>query len=375
MQSKKYRLFLTVLFYALLGGGMILHLLMPDRPFSEQENRYLQSLPKLSAARVWNGSFSKEWEAYCADQFPFRDASITAHARYETFLGKKESNGIVLSSSGRLLEPFRSPSGKELARRAEVVNTFAAANPALPVTLALIPGSGELYRDEMPAGIRNDSQAETINEIYSMVTVPAVDLCSPLKAHSDEYIFYRTDHHWTTLGAACALEAMKDSLGVASSGTFTIKPETVSDSFYGTAYSSSGYTWVIPDSIMTLIPEPEQVSVRTVVSSEEVPGSLYCYDRLALKDKYTFFLGGNTPEVRISNPDAPQDACLLLIRDSFSDSLAPFLAAEFREIRLLDLRYYYGSVSDYVRENGVDRVLILYSLENFVSDTDFLRLE
>ena len=88
------------------------------------------------------------------------------------------------------------------------------------------------------------------------------------------------------------------------------------------------------------------------------------------KDKYASFLGGNTPLYIIRNPAAASEEKLLVVRDSYSDAMAPFLSQYFAEIHLVDLRYYRTSVVEYARENGMDRIFVCYSVENFVKDLD-----
>ena len=96
-------------------------------------------------------------------------------------------------------------------------------------------------------------------------------------------------------------------------------------------------------------------------------GQLYVREKLEVKDKYAMFLGGNQPLCVIENPNGTKGK-LLVIRDSYSDSLAPFLALDYQEVHLFDLRYNLTPISQYVKENGIDQVLVLYSAENFSTD-------
>ena len=150
----------------------------------------------------------------------------------------------------------------------------------------------------------------------------------------------------------------------------------MSGSFYGTTYSSSGAAWVRPDTIHTVIPEGGTKGHVTVTGYPEglpIESSLYHPEKLEVKDKYAYFLGGNQPLCVIQNPDAP-DGKLLVIRDSYSDSLAPFLAEQFQEVHLFDLRYNNMSVQQYVADNGIDQVLVLYSVANFSTDMNLFKL-
>ena len=186
-----------------------------------------------------------------------------------------------------------------------------------------------------------------------------------LSAHSDEAIYYRTDHHWTSLGAYYGYTALMEALGVEPEPLG--EGETVSEEFNGTLYSSSGVHWLQPDSIERYI-SSDGITVEDVYN-EETHG-LYVDSFLQEKDKYSSFMGGNNPLYIIRNPNAATDKTLLVVRDSYSDSLAPFLTQYYSEIHLLDLRYYRTPVAAYAEGNNIDEVFVCYSVENFIRDAD-----
>jgi hypothetical protein len=147
---------------------------------------------------------------------------------------------------------------------------------------------------------------------------------------------------------------------------------TVSTAFYGTIFSSSGVRWVKADEIDTYVPE-NGVQVTTYYNGEAADGSLYVPEYLEKKDKYSYFLGGNQPlcVIRSEKNDGPK---VLLIRDSYSDSLAPFLTERFSQLHLFDLRYNLTSVQSYVAEHDIDAVVVLYSFSNFADDGNLFLL-
>ena len=142
----------------------------------------------------------------------------------------------------------------------------------------------------------------------------------------------------------------------------------VSEEFYGTTYSSSGFSWVKPDSISTFVPDTG-VTVTNYPQGAAVPGKLYDESFLAVKDKYSYFYGGNTPLLTVTteHTDAPR---LLILRDSYMDTLSPYLTAHFSELHILDLRYYRSSIKAYAAERDIDAVLVCYSVKNFAEDTN-----
>ena len=367
--TKRADRIVVLLFALFLGAFFLLNLAIPDKEESDQENRRLQTLPEFSFRSLFAGRFTMDFESYCSDQFVGRDGWVSLKARLELLQGKKENNGIYLCEGERLIEPFAAPSAAELDRRVQIVNTLGE-NVDVPVTLALIPTAAELYAELLPKGAPNDSEREIIDYLYSsVISAGTVDLLSPLSAHREEDLFYRTDHHWTSLGAFRGYEGLAEPLGFLSRERSAYTEKTVSDSFRGTACSSSGFFWVSPDTMEIFREPPEGLTVEKHESGAVSSASLYEESMLLTKDKYRFFLGGNTPRavLRTGNQDLPS---LLILRDSYADSLAPFLLDHFSEIHLLDLRYYRGSVQAYISDNDIDQVLILYSVSNFCTDTN-----
>ena len=365
--EKRYHQAVVWIFSLFIGLFFLANLILPDKDFSPNENRALQTFPRFSFSSLADGTFTEKAERYTSDQFALRDRWIELKARLELMQGRQENNGVFLCDGQQLLEPFRSPDQTLMAKRAAAVNALISQTD-VPVMLALVPGSAELYSSLLPEGVENHSQRETAECIYSMVEAQAVDLCSALYTHRDEYVFYRTDHHWTSLGALYGAQEILRAAGVnclLEPSAFDIN--TVSDAFYGTYYSSSGFFWVAPDQIDVYVQPSSDPAVERVEGASVTTGALYDYEKLATKDKYRFFLGGNCPLIRIhtQNEDKPS---LMILRDSYADSLLPFLLEEYSQIYLIDLRYYHDSVVDFIRENQIDSVLILYGLSNFLSD-------
>ena len=129
-----------------------------------------------------------------------------------------------------------------------------------------------------------------------------------------------------------------------------------------------------PDTIEFYVPQ-DAATVTNYFDGTPTPGQLYDLSKLAEKDKYAAFLGGNKPltvlksnvKFNVAPADAPK---LMIIRDSYADSLAPFLCYNFSEIHLIDPRYYKVSMAQYAKDNGIDEILVLYNVSNFVSDSN-----
>lgn len=363
----------ALIFLAFIGAFFILNLVLPDRQFSEQENRYLQMRPEFSFKSLFSGDYMSKFETYTTDQFTFRDEWITLKAASELALGKQENNDVHLCENGTLIEGFKRPENSVLDSNMSALNTLVG-NTDAKVYFALIPDKSDLYASLLPKNAPNDSEKEVIDYCYGQSNATNVDMYSALSAHTDEYIFYRTDHHWTSLGAYYGLSALAESMGLPCPAldSYTDR-HVVSEEFYGTTWSSSGFSWVDPDTMEIFVNAPESLKVTSYPQGSPVEGKLYDFSFLEKKDKYSMFMGGNCPMhvIETGNEDKPS---LLILRDSYTDSLIPFLLDDFSEIHVLDLRYYRASLKAYIEQNDFDNVLVCYSVSNFCSDSNIFLL-
>lgn len=364
--SKKYAWLITGLFCGFLALFLVGHLVLPDREFSPEENRFLKQFPTVSAETITSGKFMDDFEAYFSEQFPGRDFWIGLKAAAERFSGKQENNGVYFGTDGETLFPtFEAPAAEDLDKRLGYVNQLGN-NVDIPVYFSLIPGKVTVLSDLLPAGAPKADEASVIARAEAACdSVRWVDLAGPLLEHKDEYVFYRTDHHWTTLGAWYGYEALMAGMGM-DAALPDAEPELVSDSFYGTTYSAAGAKWVQPDGIYRRT-SGNGVRVTSYFTGQPEEGDLYVVGKLDEKDKYSYFLGGNQPlcVIETEQTDAPR---VLVVRDSYSDCLAPFLAGSFSQIHLWDLRYNNMSLKNYVAENNIDLVVVLYSVSNFATE-------
>ena len=373
--SKKYCIFITALFCAFIGVFLVANAVSPDRTFSEMENRNLEQLPTPSVQTLLSGEFMKDFETYTTDQFVGRDSWIGLKSSTERALGKQENNGVYFCDKDTLITRFDQPDSQKVTDNLTYLNNFVE-NVDIPVTFSLIPTQACIWADRLPAGAPNASQTDILSQAQAAVPGATwADLYTPLWEHKDEDIFYRTDHHWTSLGAYYGYTGLAEALGFTPVSLDSYTETVRSTEFYGTVFSSSGVRWVKPDTISTYVPDTgitvTEHSYDNKGNPIEIPRSLYVESFLSVKDKYSMFLGGNQSlgVVKTPNTDKPK---LLIIRDSYTDSVVPFLTPHYSEIHLIDLRYYKLSIQDYIEQNGIDQALVLYSVPNFVTDSNLL---
>ena len=355
-------------FLAFICIFLLLHLALPDRSLSGRES--LQTVPQFGLSSLFSGRLTRALENYASDQFPFRERWIALKAGAELACGKEQNNGVFLCAGETLIEPFTAPASADLDRKLDALDALAA-NAGVPVAFALIPSAAEIWGELLPRGTPNDSQRELISWCYGRTAAQTADLYSTLEEHAAEPIYYRTDHHWTALGAYYGYAALGEALGYVPLPLSSWRERVVSEDFYGTAWSSSGFSWVKPDRISAYVEQGGAVITNYPGGAPE-PGRLYAEEYLGQTDQYSYFYGGNTPLITVEtgNP-GPK---LLLVRDSYMDSLSPFFFPHFSEIHILDLRYYKASLADYLAAEGFDRVLVCYSVKNFAEDTNLFLL-
>lgn len=368
--TKTYSRFLAAFFCLFLGGLLLWHVVLPDRVRSDVENRTLAQRPEFSWEALKDGSYTTAVEEYFADQFPLRDGWTGLKARAEQMIGKREFHDVFLCDD-TLISQVQTPDAELVEKNLSYIRRLADKTDA-NVYLGLIPSAAEVWRGKLPRGAESWDQAAFLEEA-SRLGLPMVDFHSALAVHADEPIFYRTDHHWTSLGAFYGAGALLETLGREPLSPETFTPETASTNFNGTLYSQSGIHWLTPDTMEFWVPE-DSLAVTSWRTGAAEETTLYDRSYLTQKDKYSAFLGGNQPLCVIKNESVTDGGKLLLIRDSYSDALAPFLAQSFSEVHLLDLRYYRAPAAQYAAENGITDIVTLYSIPNFITDKNLVLL-
>ena len=350
----------------LLGIGT--GILVKDREFSDSENRMLAQFPEISFSSLLDGSFLEGLGDYTADQFPGRDAWITLNLKMNMALGQKEFNGVYLCEDGYLIQIPQEPNWVQAERNLAAAETFAAKYPDLNMVMTVAPNAVTVLSDLLSANAPARDQREDIAWIQSQLdAVQFCDVTDALAAHSDEYIFYKTDHHWTSLGAKYAFYAMAECMNLEpiKEGDYTAYP--VSNTFQGTLASKSG-SHTSSDTVEIYIPHSGIDYYVTYADTGENISSLYRRSALNEKDHYTVFFGGNHARVDITTT-ADTGRCLLLFKDSYANCMVQFLFPYYDHITMIDPRYYYDNIDLVIKSESITDVLFLYNADTFLNDT------
>ena len=363
---KKRDTIVVGLFLLVLVSVPLYWLVFPRRTFSDSERRYLSEPPKLSAASWKDWSFDDAVETYLADQLPGRDALVGLNAYTVLLSGRQVSEDIWRDREGYLVEtPIRS-SADQLQKRLSRIASLGEKS-GLPVYVLAVPSTGYVRRGTLPRALADLYYPEELflREIASASGVIPVPLAETFLREGRDW-YYRTDHHWTGEGAYAAYRLFMETAGRDVLSYDGFYHHTV-DGYVGSTRSRSAL-WLAQGDTLT-IDEPMDVQVRVTFSDDDKAyGSLFFYDHLTEYDWYPLFLDGNHPLTVIENLTAPDGPTLVMVKDSFGNTLAPLLVPTYGRIVMVDPRYYRGSVSDLCGEYGADEVLFCYSLERICTD-------
>lgn len=381
----------SAVFLIILFGFGAAFWMLPDQTFSLLENRSLQTLPRFSYRELRSGGFTASVEDYFADQFPLRDRLVECKGFAELSLGKGENNGILLGKNGQLarrtfdvrladgtvlpasdgFDPAHVKAATDaidrVAERMEIPFAVLLTGRTLDVAASAFSYPTE-WSGKLTRTVRNGLSQK----------VAAPDLVGILRDRYEagEAVYYRTDHHWTTLGAYYGyVEAMK-ALG---EGEAVLPPESfektvISTSFFGTFRASGGMRFASPDTVEIWTTEDE-ADYQVVADGIPLEG-FYSTRHLAGKDHYAVFLDGTHDVVTVTKRGAPKRKRLLIAKDSFANALAPFLARHFDLIlcNLSSSRQDFTDLTALSAQYEADAVLLVYTLGNVITSDPLTRL-
>ena len=421
----------SVFFVTVLAMVGLLSLILPKPTFSEYEKRELAPFPALSAKALWSGRWTKDFEAHYADTFPGRDGFIAAAAVLDDWKGLRGEDEIKIYNQGQgQSQPTSSSqssqapasSGSQESQESDSSSPESSSSqsqsapPEVPdgyitegycivgdrgVTLfggyrpvaeqyagiltsfadrlgdsarvfnIVVPCSGEFYLPEKYQSLSN-SQKDNIQFLYSKLgkSVTPVDAYSRIAAHTDEYLYFRTDHHWTALGAYYAYQAFCDAAGLECRSLDGLEVRTIPD-FLGTIYSGTRDSRLEanPDHVDYYITAPNSTAKLYLKGSTEPLDVFPWCDFSAGANSYGVFIWADNPLFIMHNPDQPNGKKALVLKESYGNAFAPWLMCNYETVYVIDYRHYEQSVYDFVLENDVDDVIFINN--SFAANTSY----
>lgn len=362
-----------VIFIVLLLGLAGKEALSHQRTYSPVEKRELQTRPEISITKVLDGRFQKKYESYLRDQFPGRDHWVSFQTDMELFMGKNEIHNVYIGKNHYLLEHYTEKEfdPQQISKNLQALEKFVGkAKQNADVHVMMVPTKSWILREKLPAFAPHykeqkfyDALQQKLEKEDVLISVEPV-----LDAHKEEEIYYRTDHHWTTLGAWYAYEQYTKAVGGdLQRAQGKKKFRCISKDFYGTTYAKINYARQA-DKIEIYEPEDK---LRVVYNmGEKKTKTLYDFSFLKTADQYSVFTGGNQAVLEITG-GIKNGKTLLLIKDSFANSILPFLAEDYEKLVVVDLRQLNVSGDRLLEMFSPTDILILYNSAQFAQDKEF----
>lgn len=386
---KKTAWLTSLCFLCLIFVGFFGILFGKDQAFSEQENRALQTRPRITLQGILSGDTERQTEARYSDQLPMRTRLVGWKGIMEIVLGKGENNGILLGKNGQLArgggdvmlfggDRLSECDGFDPAHVEKACEGIRRVSEALGDRfLAVLTGRNIDVAASAFAYPNFHSLALEAQLRQALSEVPRAEVISLLRERfqAGEAVYFRTDHHWTALGAYYAYREIMTQLGMTSE----IIPMEVfnrvnaANCFRGSLWSAGGMQWVKPDSLeLWMMGNEDEFSV--VADGRSLQG-IYSEEWLSRKDCYSVFLDGTHDIVTVEKKGESRPR-MLLLKDSFANSLAPFLAQHF-DLVMLNLsstRRDFTDLTQAAEEWNADYCLLVYTLENLISADKISRL-
>ncbi|WP_326975531.1 DHHW family protein [Caproicibacter sp. BJN0012] len=343
----------------------------PKQTFSENENRVLEPAPVPSVDSILSGNFMKSAENYVGDHFPLRDVFVSLNTTEQILLGKRDlaadystvpaEGGVYFGKNGHIYEVLLPDRTGTFQDNASALADFAEKS-GVSLTILPVPSGSQEQPENLPDSAPNHDQRQEFQELEQAVGQKAavVDLFDKLSLKTGGDYYFKTDHHWNTYGAYIGYAALSEAMGFPCVKQSSFDYKTVPQPFYGTLYSKAVNTWQKPDTLV--LPFERGKSSVIQVTAGKTHQGIYWEEYLNEKDKYSVYLGGNPSVTVVKNPDA-KGGKLLLLKDSFANSMIPYLSQSFSEIHLVDLRYYNQDIYEYITQNGIKQAAAIYSVK------------
>jgi hypothetical protein len=376
--EKISQIIMVSVFIVFIIGFAVWSFLLKDREFSEMENRNLAQFPTFSWKNLKDGSFTDGLEKYVSDQLPFKDELVTLKTDADRLLMHDLQNGVYFGKDGYYLQDYKQDSD-QVEKNAECINELAKLCPDADISFMLVPNSISVMSDKLPSVNTSGDQNETIDKVKEMLDEKIRFYCpmSDLKqaAQDGTQVFYKTDHHWTSDGARVGFDGLMKAMG---------EPELKADydvkeipDFLGTLYSKAPSAFADKDTMKLLTDKSNTMTVE-YINEKKISDSIFDTSFEDKKDKYSTFFGGNFANVHITSTGAQQDKKVLILKDSYANCAMPYFTSMYSDVTMIDLRYYHiqeKTVSEYIKDNKIDKVILLYNVDFLNTDNNFVWIE
>lgn len=293
-------------------------------------------------------------------------------------MGKQEIKDIYYAEDGYLIESHKGSFDTTLAEQniqylSEFLDSQKENFKSGRITAMVVPNAVEILQEKLPENAPDSGEAAYLEKVAQVAGEYWFDSASVLKEHKDEYLYYRTDHHWTTLAAFYTYEAWASEKGFSAAPLESYTIENLTEDFKGTIESKVG-TNVVPDTIQRFMLMDAASYTLDYNNGQQTKTDLYAMETLETKDKYSVFFGGNQPIIR-TTIDNDSNRRLLVIKDSYAHCFIPFTFENFSQVDFIDLRYFNTSLKEHLAASDYTDLLFLYNASGFAEDTSLIKLK
>ncbi|WP_188454963.1 DHHW family protein [Virgibacillus oceani] len=389
MKKKIGDTLVVISFFLVIFVIGIIYFVSPDKAQSELENRKLDQRPDATLQSLLSGDYFKRFGAYYTDQFPARNQMIEYNAVVNKFVLQKDViQSIYVHDDGYLMDPVvpsdHGLTPKEIAAK---INSFGEklSNEDINVYFALTPNKTTMMEYKLPDYVEsygNDLSDRLMDQIKS--PVKGIDLRGTIKDHMDESnLYFYTDHHWKPKAAHYAYEEIMNQMRednrslpqAISHDQFTW--EEMGEPFYGSDARKTTKTYAKKADSLTVVRPKFDEKPLEICYRNKCDKSMYDMEELSSKDvyanKYRVYFSGDFSEGIVRNPNVGNDTKLLILKDSYANSMLQFVVRNFSETRILDLRHYdKESIYAYIEEHDIDNVLFIHNINSIVLTPSFV---
>lgn len=360
----------------LLFGGTLLNFFWPQRTQIELENRKAAQFPSIGIDALLDGSWQSAFGTWMQDQFLLRDQWInTQRATDEILFQKVEEGGILIGKDRWMFTKlFTLPEStqKQLDKNIQAVTEFAANYPER-VTFLLAPSASVIYPEELPIGAPMVDENTLLDDIFAQIgqNASVIDLRQTFTDLKEEYLYFKTDHHWTPNGAYRAYEQFCSLKGLTPFNREAYAEQTVED-FQGTHYSATRL-WNVENDTITYYPVDQSMTIFRITGEAQYEPerieNLINTEKFSTRDKYAAFLDGNNGYSVI---EGRGQGSILVVKDSYANSFIPYLTENYAKIGVVDFRNFKYGLDTTISQEGYDEILILYNFQTFIADTNLI---
>ena len=413
---------MIALFCGVMILGFVLGLAFFLRPsYSESEKRELTKFPTFTTDAFLSGKYTEQISTWFADTFPFREGLISLNDTISSLkgfgseqfqsgaanLGGNQGNQGNQGSQGNQGNQGSqgSQGGEDVkveaiagyyitgdtayemyyqskeysARYAALINSAAQKLDGKAKVYTVVVPLAYAYNDKVLKKTDATDPKAAIDSIYGAIThqnARKVDAYGALGAHKDEYLYFRTDHHWTARGAYYAYTAYAQSAGL-TAHPLDYYEKMEFGGFLGTLYSHTKAPALQknPDTVEAFIPRgTNNLYVYTADGERnKFTGGVVRKDTdtmyAAAASKYNCFLTSDNPlgtkqsyYCSIENPNITDGSAVVLVKESFGNCFAPFLVDHYQYVYVIDYRYFDGDLTQFVTEKGARDVIFLNNI-------------